>query len=203
MIEIIHENTERENISCTNTDLYSYLMKSEWTKAKNLVHSDANTRRGAGEQWITSKRTKATAMSTILLIPCHDEAGNHWYLIARIKMPDGKHNVYIFDSMGIAFARSRKKKVKKLLMAIHLMEETDKCWPMDVKRQTEQECGVRMMTYMMMYKECVDRNNEAPHIIRQISRNTKVEKKSTHDLAKATRRTISNLLKSRKANAVG
>jgi hypothetical protein len=117
-------------------------------------------------------------------------------------MPGGKHNVYIFDSMGIALARRRMKKVKQLLMAIHLMEKTDTCLPVDVKRQTEQECGVRMMNFMLMIRECVDRNNEAPQIIRKINRNTKVERKSTNDLAKATRRKISNLLKSRKVNAV-
>ena len=74
---------------------------------------------------------------------------------------------------------------------------------MDVKKQTEQECGVRMMNYMMMYRECVDWNNEVTTIIRQMCRNTKVEKNSTHDLAKGTRRKICNLLKNRKAKVVG
>ena len=123
-------------------------------------------------------------------------------MLARIKTPGGKHKVYILDSMGITFARSRMKKVKKLLMAIHLMEKTDKCCPMDVRRQTEQECGVRMMDYMLMIRESVNRNNEATTIIRQISRNIEVEKKSTQDLAKGIRRKISNLLKSRRVNAV-
>jgi hypothetical protein len=141
-------------------------------------------------------------MSTILLIPCHDEAGNHWYLTARIKMPDGKHNVYIFDSMGIASARSRKKKVKQLLMALHLMDETDTCLPMDVKRQTEQECGVRMLNYMMLYKERVDRENGAQNIIRQMKRATKAENKRTHDLAKASRKNVSKFLKQQRENAL-
>ena len=166
------------------------------------MHPDTSAENVARGKWITSKRTKATAISTVLLIPCHDEAGNHWFLLARIKMPGGKHNVYIFDSMGIALARSRMKKVKKLLMAIHLMEKTDKCCPMDVRRQTEQECGVRMMDYMLMIRECVDRNKEGTTIIRQMCRNTKVEKKSTHDLAQGSRRKISNFLKTRRENAV-
>ena len=49
MIEIIHGNTDRANISCTNTDLFSYLVKSEWDKAKRLVHPDDKARRFAGE----------------------------------------------------------------------------------------------------------------------------------------------------------
>jgi hypothetical protein len=66
MTEIIHENSDREDISCTNTDLYSYLIKSEWAKAKTLVHPDANARSITGGKWITSKRTIATAMSTVI-----------------------------------------------------------------------------------------------------------------------------------------
>jgi hypothetical protein len=203
MVEIIHESSDREIISSTNTDLYSYLMKSEWAKAKNLLHPDANARRFAGGNWNTPKRTKATAMSSVLLIPCHDEAGNHWYLLARIKMPGGKHNVYIIDSMGIALARSRMKKIKDLLTAIHLMDETDECIPINVKRQTEQECGVRMMNYMMMFKECVNRNSEGQRIIRQMNRNIKSERQSTHELAKASRKKMCKILKRQKENVMG
>ena len=203
MIEVIHENTERANISCTNTDLFSYLVKSEWDKAKSLVYPDDKARRLAGEPWHTYERCKATAMSTVLLIPCHHEAINHWYLLARVKVQGGKHNVYIFDSMGMVFARNNMKKIKESLITINLMDETDKCIPLNLKRQTEQECGVRMMNYMLMFKEWVDRNKEAHHIIRQLTRATKSERKEKSDLAKASRKKISDLLKIQKDNALG
>ena len=141
-------------------------------------------------------------MSTVLLIPCHHAAFNHWYLLARIKVQGGKHNVYIFDSMGIVFTKKNMKKVKELLMAINLIDETDNCIPMNVKRQTEQECGVRMMNYMVMFKEWVNRNNEARSIIRQLNRATKAERKGESDLAKASRKKISDFLKGQKENAL-
>ena len=118
-------------------------------------------------------------------------------------MQDGKHNVYIFDSMGIVFARNNMKRVKELLMAINLMDETDKCIPMNVKKQTEQECGVRTMNYMLMFKEWVDRRNEAQNIIKQMNRVTKAERKEKSDLAKASRKKISDFLKSQKEIALG
>ena len=107
MIEIIHENTDRANISCTNTDLFSYLVKLERDKAKSLVHPDDKARRLAGEPWYTYKRCKATAMSTVLLIPCHHEAINHWYLQARVKVQGGKHN-------GNGFCKEQYKKGQRI-----------------------------------------------------------------------------------------
>ena len=49
------------------------------------------------------------------------------------------------------------------------MEEADKCIPMNLKRQNEQEGGVRTMNYMLMFKEWVDRRNEAQNIIKQMN----------------------------------
>ena len=82
------------------------------------------------------------------------------------------------------------------------LEETDTCFPMDVKRQTEQECGVRMMTYMMMYRECVDRKTAAQNTIRQLKRATTAENKRTYDLAKASSKKVSKFLKQQRENAL-
>ena len=94
------------------------------------------------------------------------------------------------------------KKIKKVLMAINLLDETDKCIPMNVKRQTEQECGVRTMNYMLMFKEWVGRRNDAVNIIKQLNRRTKAERKETSDLAKASRKKISDFLKNQKEIAL-
>ena len=87
------------------------------------------------------------------------------------------------------------KKVKEMLMSIHLLDKTDKCTPMDVKKQSEWKCGVRMMLYMMMFREWVDRTSEAQNRIRQMNRAMKAENKRTHDLAKASRERVSQFLK--------
>ena len=121
--------------------------------------------------------------------------------LARIKMPNGRHHVYIFDSLGIICTRRRMKKVKEMLMSIHLLDKTDKCTPMDVKKQSEWKCGVRMMLYMMMFREWVDRTSEAQNRIRQMNRAMKAENKRTHDLAKASRERVSQILKEQRENA--
>ena len=78
VIETIHEKSRRADLSCTNTDFFSHLVKSDWKKAKNLVYPDDKALKLAKEPWNELKRCKATAKSTVLLIPCHHAAINHW-----------------------------------------------------------------------------------------------------------------------------
>ena len=128
-------------------------------------------------QWkAPSKRVTATAASTVLLIPCHLPKANHWVLTARIKLGGGRHKFFIFDSLGVVTARKRIKMISNLLKNIDLYGKKDKYSALDLKVQTEHECGARISKYIKHFSEWVTQNREGAVIINKMNRGIADEK---------------------------
>ena len=201
--EIIHRETSRTEISCANTDLFPYIIKGKQKEARSLLHPDNRCQRYNGTKWITPERQIVTAQSKVLLIPCHITKENkqkqiimsHWVLAARIRTKESQCKLMVFDSCGIKRARKQTRVIRKHLIRIKLLEESDAWEALSLREQTEQECGIRMVRYMLEFMEWA-RTGEQPHrIITQVHKAIANEKALTEDLASKYRNYIHQLLK--------
>ena len=61
---------------------------------------------------------------------------------------------------------------------------------MDLKVQTEHECGARISTYIKLFSEWVTQNKEGANIITKMKRGITNEKKGGCELAKESRRIL-------------
>ena len=99
LTDILHARTSREDVSIANTAFFRELLNAKgknYDQAQRYLQPDEETYRINGKQWKKqSKRVKATAASTVLLIPCHLDRANHWLLTVRIKIVGGRHNFFI------------------------------------------------------------------------------------------------------------
>ena len=98
IVELLHSEKTREELTCVSTDFYSFLMKNKMRDAKSLLHPDKGCMSGKGSEWETPSTRIATAKSRILLIPCH--AVNHWFLIIRLRLEKGNNQIFVLDSLG-------------------------------------------------------------------------------------------------------
>jgi hypothetical protein len=69
--ELLHRDTEQDDISSVSTDFYSYLIQNKKREAKRLLQPDDRATSYSPNEWITTENRHATAKSRILLIPCH------------------------------------------------------------------------------------------------------------------------------------
>jgi hypothetical protein len=129
------------------------------------------------------------------LIPCHLERSNHWILTARIKIGGGRHSFFIFDSLGIEIARKRMKMISTLLKNIGLYGKKDTCSTLDLKVQTELECGTRISKFIKQFSEWVIQSKEGAVIVNKMNRGIAYEKKWRCELAMESRRTLCDLLR--------
>jgi hypothetical protein len=197
IIEMIHRDTSRRELSCVSTDFLSHLIKRKITEAKNLLHPDKGCQK-ADATWITSKSSQATAQSRVLLIPCHIIKENkqkeiimsHWVLAVRIRIHENKHKLLVFDSCGIKAARKQLKEIRKQLMKINLLEKNDAWEALSLKEQTEQECGIRMAIYMLQFSKWARTQQQPDRIIQQIHSTIAHEKTTKVDLASEYRKQI-------------
>ena len=136
-----------------------------------------------------------TAASTVLLIPCHLPKANHWVLTARIKIGRGHHKFFLFDSQGAKAGKKRVKRIREPLQAIGLVGSNDTCSILNVKEQTEWECGARTAQYIMNFVTWTKNTSDGVTIIRQMQRGVAYEKRGRCDLAVESRKTLSNHLR--------
>ena len=80
------------------------------------------------------------------------------------------------------------------------LEENDAWEALSLKEQTEQECGIRMVVYMLRFMEWAQMQKEPHKIIQQIHATTTNEKEDTSDLASKYRRYIHQLVKREQDN---
>ena len=110
IMELLHAEKGREELTCVSTDFYSLLMENKTKEAKFLLHQDEGCKSGNNGNWKTPDTRIATAHSRILIIPCHDT--NHWFLTIRIKLEGGNHQVLIIDSLGKESGRKHMPKIR-------------------------------------------------------------------------------------------
>ena len=203
VIEVIHGNTELEEITSVNTDFYPYLLKGKLDEAKSLLHPDNRCTENSQRQWNTSIKRRATANSRMLLIPCHlvekdkvtKQEMKHWILTVRIRTDNNKHRFLIFDSIGIKAGRKRMKMIKANMMKVNLTTKEDHWEAMNLRPQTERECGIRTVTYMLKFQEWAKGQLQSIDIVRRIKEVVQNEKSDPANLAVKYRKELSELLR--------
>ena len=167
-------------------------MENKFTEAKKLLHPDEGCR-----NWDKPKNKIATAQSRLLVIPCH--AVNHWFLILRIKLQGGKHQVIILDSLGKKSGNSYMPQFRDKLKQMKLTTKKDKYMVLDTKNQTEAECGVRMAAYMVLFRSMEIQQLRDAQILERIKGQVATEKDFAGELAVHRRRAIHRLLANEQA----
>ena len=113
-------------------------------------------------------------------------------------MMGGQHKIFIFDSQGAKAAGKRKRMISDALRAIGLYGVNDTCSAMNVKEQTEWECGARIAQYVMNFITWIENASDGETIIRQMQRGVAYEKRGRGDLAIESRRTLRDTLRHEK-----
>ena len=75
------------------------------------------------------------------------EAG-HWVLAIREKVENGKHKLYVLDSLGKDSGTRHRNEIANALANTIIFKSFPKGKAFDVVRQVECECGARMAKYM-------------------------------------------------------
>jgi hypothetical protein len=195
IIELMHTEKRREEVTCVSTDFYSLLMENKFTEAKKLLHSDEGN-------WMASDKSIATTLSRILIIPCHaimNTGAHHWFLTLRIKIKKGKHQVIVIDSQGKKSGNGYMQKLRNKLKQVNLITKKDNCNVLDTIDQTENECGIRMASYMVMLRSMDIQHIRDEEIIRRIKRYVAGERKNPKTLAAYRRLTLHRLLENEQA----
>ena len=179
LIEILHMR---------GTDFYTHMINKRYDDAKNLLHPDERYDEGPNSVWKTPEKREVTVKSRILLIPCHilgktREDDDHWALAARIKIRDGGYKLYVIDSLGQKNGNKIMKTLLQPLKKIGLITKKETCEVLDTCLQTEGECGIRTMTYMMQFKKWAIRDVETTGVIKRMKNFIVREKKDRKNLA--------------------
>ena len=101
------------------------------------------------DTWITPPSQRASAQSRVLLIPSLDETIGHWFLVALINVDTGQKRALIFDLLKLEAGKRRIPAIRMLLRKLTLIAKRDKCETMPTQKQSERECGPRMVMYML------------------------------------------------------
>ena len=198
IIELIHDEKAREDITCVSTDLYPLLMQNKMKEAKFLVHADEEYKTGEKGDWITPKSRRATAQSRVLLIPCHAITGtemHHWFLTIKIKLDGDKQEIIVIDSLGRNSGDKHNKNIRKKLIKMGMIKKKDKCTALNVIQQTEVECGIRMAAYIMLFRKIDFQQTSYTEIIARIKGYVARERNFKGNLAAHRRKTIHTLVK--------
>ena len=68
IIELLHSEKRREDLTCVSTDFYPLLMEHNFALAKRLLHPDEGYKADWDSSWNVPTNRIATAQSRILLI---------------------------------------------------------------------------------------------------------------------------------------
>ena len=198
IIELPHAEKSREDLTCVSTDFYSLIIENKFTEAKKLLHPEEESRAGRSASWdIPTNRIVASAQSRILLIPCH--AANHWFLALRIKEKKGKQQVILIDSLGRKSGNSKMPKLRESLKRLNLITKKDRCTVLDTQTQTENECGIRMVTYMVLFRSMDIQQLQDAQILQRLKGQVARERSFPANLAAHRRTNIHRLLQHEQA----
>jgi Ulp1 family protease len=187
IIELLHSEKGREDLTCVSTDFYTLLTENKFAEAKKLLHPDEGC-----HNWEKPAKKIATATSRILVIPCH--AVNHWFLTLRIKLQGGKHQVLIIDSLGQKSGTGYMSKIRERLKQMNLITKKDKCTVLKTRGQAEVECGVRMAAYMVLFRSMNLQQLRDAQILQRIKSHMATENGFAGELAAHRRKAIHRLL---------
>ena len=87
------------------------------------------------------------------------------------------------------------KMISTLLKNIGLYGKKDTCSALDLKVQTELECGTRISKFIKQFSEWVIQSKEGAVIVNKMNRGIAYEKKWRCELAMESRRTLCDLLR--------
>jgi hypothetical protein len=191
VIELLHRDTEPEELSSASTDFYPYLTQNKKREAKRLLQPDDRATSRSQSEWIRPETRHATAESRVLLIPCHiveiDEESQkemrHWVLVARFKLEGNTCKFLVFDSMGVKWGSRRKKKIRGFFMSINLAIANDTWQVVKTRLQTEYECGIRMAMYMLKFRTWAVRHTQPKEFAEKVEWLINEEKRNKGDIA--------------------
>ena len=142
--DVLHKKTDRTVISICHTQLFSTLTARGWQEANKFLQWDPSSL--PSERWQHYEHAQACITSNILLIPCHFPG--HWVLAIRIILPSGTHSLYILDSLGRDSSRATFSRVREHLQNTPILKNKVKFKALNIREQTNDECGSRMAKYM-------------------------------------------------------
>ena len=126
IIENTNETMDTNVISCVRTRFYSLLLRGELDKVRGLLLPNELCLGGTTTKLHTPDGRKASAKSSIWLIPCLDGKLKHWFLAVRMRMDKNAHKFLLVDSLGSHYAGSNRRRIVKALKIIVLMGSKDK-----------------------------------------------------------------------------
>ena len=105
---------------------------------------------------------------------------------------------YILDSLGEKNEQRIQKTLLRPLKKIGLIAKNEPCEVLNTFLQTEGECGIRTMEYMMRFKQWATRSMEANEITVQLIRIISCERQDRQNLARNYRHKIHRALQEEK-----
>ena len=90
-------------------------------------------------------------------------------------------------------------KLRDRLIQLNLIHRRDKCTVLDTVGQTEKECGIRMVGYMVLFRSMNIQQLKDAQIVQRIKGQVTTEKRFPGNLAAYRRMKIHKLLESEQA----
>ena len=101
----------------------------------------------------------------------------HWIFLAiREKGNNGKHNLHILDSLGVESGRRHRDILQSKLAHTPFFQGFPKAKALDVKKQSECECGARVAKCMEDLTNNYEKMGEMDSITNMIGRSVQWEK---------------------------
>jgi hypothetical protein len=153
LADALQTSTGANDISICHTGFWAAIRDYGWgQEAKKLIHPDPEETTMAG--WQAHRFTRGHLKSKLLLIPCNFpgtskvEAG-HWILALRERCENGKHKLYVIDSLGQDSGTRHRNDIVNALVNTPIFKSFPRGKAHAVPEQSEYECGARVAKYMM------------------------------------------------------
>jgi hypothetical protein len=142
--DILHKKLNHKRISICHTQFFIALKERGWLEASRYIQRDPNS--PISERWHANKYAQAHITSEILIIPCHFPG--HWALALRVILPTGKHVLHVLESLGKEASKATFGKVREHLRDTPIIKNKVKFKAFNIKKQSDDECGLRMAKYI-------------------------------------------------------
>ena len=182
---VLHKKTDMKVINICHTQFFSTSRVRGWQEANKFLQWDPSST--PSERWQNYKHAQACITSNILLIPCHFPG--HWVLVIRIILPSGTHLLYILDSLGRDSSRATFSRVRENLQNTPILKNKVKFKALNIREQTNDECGSRMAKYMANICDQWE-NANTTGFMAWLGRLLTKERNDKRDLSKASRQLL-------------
>jgi Ulp1 family protease len=134
--DVLNKQVEKDRISICHTQFFVELNDRGWQEGSRYIQNDPSS--PIIERWKANKHAQAHITSDVLLIPCHFPG--HWALAIRVKVPTGKHSLYVLDSLGRDATERTFLKVRESLKNIPIIRNKIKLKTHTIRTQRSDEC---------------------------------------------------------------